>query len=391
MKVLQVIPSLSAAHGGPSRAVRLIEQALLARGIEVETATTDDDGLRRRSSRCCGVSRVEDGVLRHYFPKRMDFYKVSPGFARWVFQHARDYDVFHIHALFSFTSTVAAWAARRVGVPYVLRPLGTLNRYGLEQRRPLLKQLSVRMIEGPNLRQSAAVHFTAAAEMQEAESIGVPLRSCIIPLGISADVPGDAEMFRTRLPKLRNRRLVLFMSRLDPKKNVESLLRGFKQCITMIPDLSLVIAGDGEPAYVQGLKALADELDLSDRIAWLGYVEGTDKADVLAAAEVFALPSFSENFGIAAVEALLAGVPCVLGTGVAIAEEVTAAGAGLAVFPDADGVAHGLRTLLLDDALRISMAARAVGLARAQYSTQAMGERLIELYASIASGDTHHG
>lgn len=391
VKVLHVIPSLSAVHGGPSRAIGLIEQCLLAQGVAVETATTDDDGPGRHNGKACGVALGEDGVIRHYFRKGWDFYKLSPGFARWIVGNVRNYDIVHIHALFSFTSTVAAWAARRAGVPYVVRPLGTLNRYGVEQRRPWLKQLSVKLIEGPILRHAAAVHFTAAAEMQEAEALGVPLRGVVIPLGIEPAAPGDAAMFLANFPELKNCRLLLFLSRLDPKKNVEGLLRAFKLCSATLPDARLVIAGDGEAAYVAGLKVLADKLGLSDRVVWLGYVEGTHKADVLAAAQVFVLPSFSENFGIAAVEALLAGLPCVLGEGVAIAGEVAQAGAGLAVAPDPDSIARGLMTLLADGALRASMAESAAGLARERYSLAAMGERLAGLYGKIVSGERRYG
>jgi len=367
--------------------MRLIEQTLLARGIDIETATTDDDGPDRRNGKPCGVPLVEDGVVRRYFPKRLNFYKVSPGFAHWMFGHARDYDLIHIHALFSFTSTVAVWAARRAGVPYVVRPLGTLNRYGVEQRRPWLKRLSLALIESRILLNAAAVHFTAEAERLEAEALGVPLRGVVIPLGIEPGVPGDAAIFLERFPDLKNCRRLLFLSRLDPKKNVEGLMRAFSLCSDTLPDLRLVIAGDGGAAYVTGLKALANELGLTDRLVWAGYVAGKQKAAAFAAAHVFVLPSFSENFGIAAAEALMAGLPCVLGKGVAIAGEVAEARAGFAVEPDAASVAQKLSMLLSDETLRESMAVRAAALARDNYSVAAMGECLARLYESIVSGD----
>jgi len=391
MKVLHVIPSMSFAHGGPSHAIRLIERALTDAGVEVETATTDDDGPGARRVSVCGTALRENGALRRYFPKRLEFYKVAPALARWLWHHVREYDIVHIHALFSFSSVAAAWAARRAGVPYVLRPLGTLNRYGLTARRPWLKQMSIRLIEGPILRHAAAVHFTAEAERQEAEALGVPLRGVVIPLGIEPAPPGDATRFLARFPELTNRRLLLFLSRLDPKKNIEGLLQGFSQCRAVLSDPWLVIAGDGEAGYVASLKALAAQLGLSGRVVWLGHVEGTAKADALAAADVFALTSFSENFGIAAAEALLVGLPCVLSRGVAIADEVAQAGAGITVAPDAGSIADGLVTVFSDDMLRESMATRAAILARERYSVKAMGERLADLYEKIVSGERHDG
>jgi len=387
MKILHVIPSLSSVQGGPSRAMRLIEKALPARGITVETVTTDDDGPGSRKDKTCGVPLNENGVIRRYFPKRLEFYKVSPGFAWWVFLHVRDYDVVHIHALFSFTSVMAAWAARRAGVPYVVRPLGTLNRYGVERRRPWLKQLSLKLVEGPILRHAAAVHFTAEAEQVEVVSLGIPMRGVVIPLGIEPAQTGDASLLFSHHPGQDNGSSLLFLSRLDPKKNVEGLLRAFSLLANELPDTRLVIAGDGEAGYVAELKKLAVELGLADRVVWLGHVDGDHKAAALAAAQVFVLPSFSENFGIAAAEALMAGLPCVLGKGVAIADKVAEAGAGIAVAPDPDSIAQGLRSLLSDDALRALMAGRAAMLAQEKYSVDTMGERLLQLYQRIVSSE----
>lgn len=398
--MLHVIPSLSKVHGGPSKAMLLIEQSLQQVGIDVEIATTDDDGhgKRRRISAapatmaataCDPATERFAGQaagrppIRHYFPKRLNFYKVSPAFARWIFLHVRDYDLVHVHALFSFTSVMAAWAARRAGVPYIVRPLGTLNRYGVTQRRPWLKQLSLKLIEGPILRHASVVHFTADAEREDAESLGLSMRGVVIPIGIAPLPQQDASVFLARFPQLAHRRITLFLSRLDRVKNVESLLRAFAQLRESFPNATLVIAGDGEPAYVAGLKRLADELGLADRIVWAGFVDGELKASAFAAAEVFVLPSFSENFGIAAAEALMAGLPCVLGEGVAIADEVARAGAGVVTAPDPEAIAAALRRVLTSDAQREDMGRRARALASEKYSLAAMGAALHALYSRI--------
>ena len=123
---------------------------------------------------------------------------------------------------------------------------------------------------------------------------------------------------------------------------------------------------------------------LSDRTVWLGHVEGAEKQAALAAADVFVLPSFSENFGIAAAEALLAGLPCVLGRGVAVASAVEAAGAGLAVPPTADAVARALERILgADPCIRQEMAYRARLMAEQTFSARGMARELIGLYEDI--------
>lgn len=379
-----MIPSVSLAHGGPSRAIALMEQALVVRGVSIEVATTDDDGPGKRLvNRLASPSHMGGPANHHYFAKRFDFYKISPALARWIFGNARNYDVIHIHGLFSFTSVISAWAACRAGVPYVVRPLGSLNQYGVTRRRPWLKRLSLKLIEGPILRRAAAVHFTAETERREAELLGIQMRSAVVPLGIAMAQRENSSLFFRRYPGLAGRRIVLFLSRIDSIKNVEGLLHAFKMAFDSLPDISLVIAGDGADAYVSRLKSLAFEIGLADRVVWVGFVDGELKASAFAAAWLFVLPSFSENFGIAAVEALLAGLPCVLGEGVAIAGEVAEAGAGFAVAPDVESIANGLKTLVVDERLRVSMAGRAVGVARRRFSTEAMGLELHNLYIKI--------
>lgn len=386
MHVLHVIPSISQAHGGPSRAIRLIELALSGSTWQCVTATTDDDGPGRRLA--CALNRaVPDGPAeRWYFHKNTDFYKVAWRFVPWVRCATRRFDVVHIHALFSFTSIVAAWAARLSGVPYIIRPLGTLNSYGRTQRRPLLKRLSLKWIEGPLLRAATVVHFTSHDEQREAAECGVPMRGVVIPLGLEAPAVADDTMVRSQFVVLQNARYLLFLSRLDAVKNVENLLLAFAQCLAHFPNTKLLIAGTGESNYVSSLVSLADALGFTDEVVWAGHIEGNLKASALAGAQLFVLPSFSENFGIAVAEALMAGVPCVLGKGVAIAADVVGAGAGIAVAPEPEAIAKGINSLLsanVDDHARMS--ANAAALARDKFSVEAMGRNLVALYESVAA------
>src|SRR5262249_9530024 len=124
---------------------------------------------------------LEDAVTYWYFRRQTRFYTGSLPLSRWLARHVADYDLIHIHALFSFATTVAAfWAARR-GVPYIVRPLGTLNTWGLENRRPWLKQLSLRLIERRVLANAVAVHFTSTQERDEALLVAPCVRGFVVP------------------------------------------------------------------------------------------------------------------------------------------------------------------------------------------------------------------
>lgn len=374
LRVLHVIPSLAPRDGGPTRAILEMEAGLAEAGVEVTTVTTVA-GRARPADPVDGVRRV---CLRRW----VETYKVAPGLAPVLPALLRRHDVVHLHALFSFAPNAAALGARALGVPYIVRPLGTLGHYGLAARRPALKRLSIACLEGPILRAAAAVHFTSTAEREEAERLPVPMRGVVIPLGVARHAQAAEPLDH---PALVGRTVLLFLSRLDPKKNLEGLIDAAAGSAGFAAFGALVVAGDGPPDYVARLQARAVRAGLGGQIVWLGHVEGVRKAAAFAAADLFVLPSLSENFGISAVEALAAGLPCLLARGVALADEVAGAGAGLAVTPDADSLRGAIDALIAAPAMRATMGRRAQALASERYSPRAMTRRLIGLYEEVAT------
>ncbi len=379
MRILQVIPSVSPVHGGPSRAIVDIERALTARGIEVTTVATNDDGNARTLAVPCGIPVVTPSATRWYFEKNTNFFKVSIGLARWLHENIRTFDVVHAHALFSFAPVVAAFLARRAGVPYVLRPLGVLAPYGMANRHPFLKKASFALVERRLLQSASAVHFTSLAEKTEAEALGLKCNGISIPLGIELADPLKRPNWRGPDDAVN----LLFLARIDPKKNLESLLRALHLVVATHPNIMLSVAGDGDPNYVETLKTLARGLAIDGNVNWMGYVDGGKKSDLLAAAHAFVLPSFSENFGIAAVEALAAGLPCLVSRGVAVSREIDQAGAGFVTGTTPGEIAAGIGRILDSRTQMAAMSMAARELAANAFSLGAMGIRLEALYRDI--------
>jgi glycosyltransferase involved in cell wall biosynthesis len=380
MKVLQVIPSASAVHGGPSRALADIECALAARGIEVTTATTNDDGDFRTLPLPCGVPIATTCATRWYFPRTTVFYRSSVRLGRWLNDNIEAFDIVHAHALFSFAPVAAAFLARRAGIPYVVRPLGVLAPYGMTQHHPFLKKASFALIERRLIESASAVHFTSSAEQAEAEALGLKCNGVVIPLGI--DLSGS--MRSTIAPRKQGDAFkLLYLSRIDKKKNIEGLLQAVRIVLSRKFDVTLRIAGDGDPKYIETLKSLATDLAIDDHVEWLGYVEGEKKRDILGAASAFVLPSYSENFGIAVVEALAAGLPCLVSRGVAISGEIDKAGAGIVVSTAPGEIAVGIEKVLGTDREISMMSTAARALASSAFSLDAMGARLEGLYRDI--------
>src|ERR1700677_4503086 len=169
MKILHVIPSLSPSDGGPSVALPLMARSLVGHGVQVDVATTNDNGPDNRLDVPLCQRMQRDGYGVFYFRRQTRFYKASLPLSRWLSAHVADYDLVHIHALFSHASNSAARHAARRGIPYIIRPLGVLNSWGMENRRPLLKTLSFQFVEKSTLLHAAAIHYTSQAEKSEAE------------------------------------------------------------------------------------------------------------------------------------------------------------------------------------------------------------------------------
>jgi glycosyltransferase involved in cell wall biosynthesis len=384
MKVLHVIPSLSPSQGGPSMALPVMASALVAQGVEVDVVTTDDDGAGLRLPKPSLDWQTMPGGWRvRYFPKQTEFYKVSLPLGWWLLQHVADYDGVHVHAVFSFASSVAGIAALRAGVPFWVRPLGTLNAWGMKNRRRWLKRLSFRLLDKPWLDRAAAIHCTSHAEAAELAPLGLRSRAVVVPLGMDLgafDVLPPASVFQAAFPQAGRGNCFLYLSRLDPKKGLETLLAAFASCQARRQGWQLVIAGSGDPSYELLLKEQADALGLSEKVIWAGFLGGEVRLAALSACRVFVLPSHSENFGIALLEAMAAGLACVATPGVALAVDAAQDGAVLLAQEGETGLAEAMDQLAANPEKCSQLGQCAADLARRHYTAAAMGKALESLY-----------
>lgn len=385
-RVLHVIPSVGPVRGGPSAMVRGLARDLSRQGIDTHVATTDDNGPDRLRVPH-GVPVRQDGVTYWYFRRHTRFYTFSWTLGMWLAGHIANFDLVHIHGLFSYATLPAAFWADRHRVPYVVRPLGTLSEWSMKSRRPWLKQLSFRFIERQVLKRAAVIHYTSDQERREAEMLDVTTPAVVVPIGLpdSAETDRVTGAFRDRHPELQGRRIVLFLSRLDGKKGLDLLLPAFAKVRATVADVSLVVAGTGETGFVSRLKGQAAALGIAGDVVWPGFLEGDDKQAVFADADFFVLPSYSENFGIAAVEAMAAGLAVIVSDQVAIHREITQARAGVTVGCDVGELTDALTRLLKDSTLCRSMGEDGRALVRRNYASQSVMRKIIGAYNQITT------
>ena len=381
MRVLHVIPSISPLRGGPTVAALELAAAQRQLGIDARVLSTDDHGAGVFEALPCGVWCEHQGVpvwlcRRWRAPQRaLRDWALAPAMPLWLQRQLPEFDLLHVHALFAFPSTLAMLLARSAGVPYVVSTIGQLCSWSLQQS-PRRKRLMLALIERANLAGAAALHVTTPAEAQQTAALRLPVPCLEIPLGVlppplpPALAPGGDQR-------------LLFLSRLHPKKQLERLLQALALLQRREPQLGwmLQIAGDGEPAYEAELHRLADALGVQQRCQWLGFVAGEAKWQLLAQADWFVLPSASENFGIAVIEALAVGTPALITPEVALAPALQAAAAGVVCSAEPERLAAALAQLLAcpDPGLR----ERARHLAAEQFSWPPIAERFAAAYRAL--------
>ena len=397
MKVLHVIPSFAPAwrYGGPVVAALGLTREQARQGHNVTVLTTNNDGPGVLD---VPVGRPVDmnGVEVWYFPvERPKWYFFSRELGSAAKGRVADFDIVHIHSIYLWPTTIAAFWCRRRGVPYLIRPAGLLDPVNL--RKPyggrlvsipsrMKKWLYLSTIGRWDLNGAAGVHFTSQGEMEASVAVELGPPKFVLPFG--TDLPPKNEGYenlslRGRYPELKDRKIVVFLSRLDPKKGLETLFSAMSDLSAGMDDFALVVAGSGESGYSRRLTSIVKEVGLEDRTVFLGLVQGAEKWSLLLSGDVFVLPSYHENFGMAIVEAMGAGLPVVISDRVNIHHDVTEYGAGIVTGLDPREFSAAVGKLLRDDGLRAKMGAAAERLARDRYSWEGAAGAIVEAYEEI--------
>ncbi|WP_204138993.1 hormogonium polysaccharide biosynthesis glycosyltransferase HpsP [Halomicronema sp. CCY15110] len=388
LKILQIVPSISLVYGGPSQMVRGFSQALAATGAEVTIITTDANGDVDEAPLAVPLSVPvpEENYTVYYFrcsPFRR--YKFSLDLLRWLWDHAQDYDIAHVHALFSPVSSLAATVLRQRRVPYLMRPLGTLDPADLRKKQQI-KKLYAAVLERPNLAAAAAIHFTSEQEARVSERFGTDTPGIVLPLGVSPLPPATTAIdVYDRFDIPRDRPLILFMSRLDPKKGIDLLLPALETLQQTDVSFHLVMCGANpqDRAYEQSVYERVENSALRSHVTLTGYVAGDTKAALLQAADLFVLPSYYENFGISVAEAMLAAIPVVISDQVHIWETIQQTDSGWICECTVESVTTQLQAALQSPEERTQRGLNAQRCAKDHYSWGAIAESAIGIYQNL--------
>lgn len=383
MNFLQVISSADPAHGGPMEGIRQTSEVLTQMGHHTEVASSDDPALPWLRDFSLTVHALGPGKSGYGYAPRM---------VPWLRENAARYDAVIVNGLWQYAGLAAWRALRGRETPYFVYTHGMLDPWF--KRTYPLKHLKKSLYwpwgDYRVLRDAKAVLFTCEEEKLLArQSFGLYRANEVVVSYGTAGPAGDAvaqrAAFLSRYPELRGKRLLLFLSRIHVKKGCDLLIEAFARVAGADPSLHLVMAGPDQTGWRPELERRAASLEVPDRITWAGMLTGDMKWGAFYAAEVFALPSHQENFGVAVAEALACSLPVLISNKVNIWREIIEDGAGLVAEDTEAGMTRLLQEwLALPPPARQEMARRARRCFEDRFEIQIAANNLLE--ALRASG-----
>ena len=377
---LHTVGSLRAEHGGPTRSITALCSALATRDVRTAIVT-----LEPRPTEPAVVSALS-GLDVHFVNSNngglelLGQHPFRRSLAEGLSRTPRGVRLLHDHGLWLPTNHSASVVARRMRVPRVVSPRGMLSRWALEFHK-LKKGVAWRLFQRADLARAALIHVTSTAEADEVRALGQAQPLAIIPNGV--EVPLSA-------PRVRRdggpRKHALFLSRLHRKKGLLNLVEAW--AATVPADWRLTIAGPDEAGERAAAEALALRHGLThDSIVFIGPVADDDKWSLFASADLFMLPSFSENFGIVIAEALASGIP-VITTKATPWEGLVQHDCGWWIDVGVEPLVAALREALnLDEDARRDMGARGRSFVESNFSWASVGEKMAQAYRWLLYGD----
>ena len=299
-----------------------------------------------------------------------------------------EFEIIHSHGLWMWSDYLASHNARKMGLPHVISPHGMLEPWALNNSARK-KKVMRSLFQNRALKGARVLHALCEAEASVMRNLGLHNPIAVVPNGVNladfAELPAP-DAFDEAFPMAKNRRVTLFMARLHPKKGLLPLLESWRALAPEFADWLLVLAGPDEGGHRAQLEAAVEKFGLQDAVLFTGMLDGARKRAALARADAFVLPSWSEGFSIAILEAMACGLPVVL-TPECHFPDAVAHQAALEAAPEAAALGEQLRVLLeMNEGARREMGARGAALVARKYTWETVAADWERLYLWCARG-----
>lgn len=333
-----------------------------------------------------------DRWSRHFPHPLIQRFLFCSELTRYLRRNVKYFDVVHIHFIYAFPSLSAALISKRQEVPYVLTLHGNLDPY-MQRKNRLVKDIYLNLYGRRALNAAAALHLVSEGERQMLRTFKISAPNVVIGFGLNVEKfqRQSRGRFRAQRPELANKRIIMSLSRLSYTKGLDLLVEAFRDVAGAHPDVHLLIVGPDD-GFERHLRLMIRWYALADRVTLTGRVDEEEKISALHDADVFVLPSYSEAFGLAMIEAMACGLPVLLTDQAALARELEEQGAALVVRSDIQELASGLRLLVNDEKLRRRIGAVGIRLVADRFSWNTSTTQFVQLYENVArnGGQAHH-
>jgi glycosyltransferase involved in cell wall biosynthesis len=382
LSILHLIRTVDPVMGGPIEFLKLICESHARRGIQIKIMTLDAANETRYRKAAVPVSGAGPGLGTYGYHRE---------FKERLVREMHCFDLMIVHGLWQYHGACALQVARELDKPYFVFPHGMLDPW-FKRKFPFKhckKQIYWLFRERSLLANASKVFFTSNREMERAGGTFWPpviFRSQVLPLGVSPpskDAESLRQQFLNQFPHLQNKRFLLFLGRLHPKKGCDLLIRALAQ-ISQAVDL-VIVGPESTRAYGQYLRSLAERLP----VTFTGMLRSETKWGALASASALILPSHQENFGLVVAEALASGLPVLASDQVNICELIESYGAGF-VEPDTlEGTARLIERWITADWQALRLAARRCF--RDHFDIETTSDRLLDTLVGTRAASSCNG
>lgn len=388
MKVLHVIPNYIPAyiHGGTVRNAHSLCKALVAKGLDVVVYTTNA-GIEKNPDIKPGTEIDIDGVKVFYYPASfMKWYRYSRSLATALKANIAQFNIVHIHTIYLYPTFIAAYWARKKNIPYIINPSGMLDPVQINIRNSFRKKIYIKIIEELNVKNAVALHVASQYEKEQLHSFGFNVPIYQISRGLDIEEYSLSETtadFKDRYPQLRGKKIILFLGRVHPQKGLDLLIDAFSKLVLKQKNAYLVIVGPDEHRYTDQLKGKLKQLGLAQHAIFTGMLLGKEKLSALHSSDIFVLPSFVENFGLAVVEAMACKLPVIITDRVGLSPVVGEHKAGLVVGCDAEQIADAMVDLMDNEGKRRFLGENGRRLVSEKFTANSTADEMIRIYEGV--------
>ncbi len=388
MNILHIIETISSRYGGPVSVVKELSNIQNKLGHNVTICTTNCD-FPKGKLRDAGIDYLHDTKVKVlYFPVQFRPLKVSFPMAIFLIKNIQNFHLVHIHGLYRFPSTFAAKIAHHKKVPYIILPFGSLNKYSFynSSYNITIKRLYERLFDLPNLKKANAIQYTTEEERFQASGLNFKNYSFIVPNGIDWNkfaVLPQRGFLRSYLGLSKREKIILFVGRITQVKGIDLLIPAFEKIKKYKNNIHLVLIGPENDDYGKKIFNSILNKNITDSVHHIGHLERNDLIKAYVDADIFVLPSYSESFGMTAVEAMACGIPTIISNQVNIYPEVVNEKAGLVVPCDENALSKAIIDFLENPQKRKTIGKNGREFVYKKYTWDKLAIKLFEEYEKI--------